>query len=101
LNLKPGLRLSSQVCETEFVVIKGSGEHELACGGTAAVAVGDPAAHQGGIDEELSGGTLLGKRYVDEDGAIELLCTKPGAGTLTVDGNALSLKESKPLPASD
>ncbi len=101
MNLKPGLRLSSQVCDTEFVVIKGSGDHVLECGGAAAVPVGDPAGHQGGISEELSGGTLLGKRYVDQDDSVEVLCTKPGAGTLTFDGQTLSLKESKPLPASD
>ena len=49
----------------------------------------------------MAGGTLLGKRYTDDDGTVEILCTKPGAGTLTFDGQALTLKESKPLPASD
>jgi hypothetical protein len=101
VNLKPGMRLSSQVCETEFVVIKGTGDHELACGGASAVPVGDPASHQAGISDSLSGGTLLGKRYTDEGGTVEMLCTKPGAGTLTFDGQVLTLKESKPLPASD
>ena len=38
--LKPGLRLRSQVGETEMVVIKGSGDHELACGGVAVVPLG-------------------------------------------------------------
>lgn len=101
MNLKPGVRLSSQACETEFVVIKGTGDHSLECGGAPAVPVGDPAAHVGGISDDLSGGTLLGKRYTDEDGTVEILCTKPGAGTLTFDGQVLTLKESKPLPASD
>jgi hypothetical protein len=32
---------------------------------------------------------------------VEILCTKPGTGTLTFDGQALSLKETKALPASD
>ena len=63
--------------------------------------VGDPAAHQGGLADELSDGTLLGKRYTDDEGTVEILCTKPGAGTLTFDGQVLTLKESKPLPASD
>ncbi len=101
MDLKPGLRLSSQACDTEFVVIKGGGDHAIECGGTPAVPVGDPAAHQGGLNEDLAGGTLLGKRYIDADDTVEILCTKPGAGTLTLDGQALSLKESKPLPASD
>jgi hypothetical protein len=101
VNLKPGLRLSSQVCDAEVVVIKGSGDHELACGGAPLVPVGDPAAHRGQVAEELAGGTLLGKRYTDPDGTVEILCTKPGTGTLTFDGQALSLKETKALPASD
>ncbi len=42
----------------------------------------------------------MGKRYVDEAGA-EVLVTKAGAGTLSVGATALSLKEAKPLPASD
>ena len=101
MNLKPGLRLSSQVCDGEIVVIKGSGEHALACGGAPTVPVGDPAAHQGGAAGDLSGGTLLGKRYTDDEGTVEILCTKPGVGTLTFDGQVLTLKETKPLPASD
>jgi len=101
VNLKPGLRLSSRVCGAEIVVIKGSGEHALECGGAPTVPVGDPSAHQGGVEVDLSGGTLLGKRYTDDDGAVEILCTKPGEGTLTYDGQVLTLKETKPLPASD
>jgi len=42
----------------------------------------------------------MGKRYVDDGGA-EVLVTKAGAGTLSVGETALSLKEAKPLPASD
>ena len=40
-------------------------------------------------------------RYVDADGAYELLCVKPGKGSLSVDGVALVTKDAKPLPASD
>ena len=42
----------------------------------------------------------MGKRYVDDGGA-EVLVTKAGAGTLSVGSTPLSLKEAKPLPASD
>jgi hypothetical protein len=44
---------------------------------------------------------LLGKRYVDEDEAVELLCVKPGPGVLTVNGRPMLVKKPKPLPASD
>ena len=43
----------------------------------------------------------MGKRYVDAGGQYELLCVKPGKGSLAVDGVALATKDAKPLPASD
>ena len=46
-------------------------------------------------------GTLIGKRYVDAAGTVELLCVKPGKGSLAIAGVALQLKDAKPLPASD
>jgi hypothetical protein len=42
----------------------------------------------------------MGKRYVD-DGDAEVLVTKAGAGSLSVGATPLTLKEAKPLPASD
>jgi hypothetical protein len=45
--------------------------------------------------------TLIGKRYVDESGSVELLCTSSGAGALTCDGAPMTIKSAKPLPASD
>jgi hypothetical protein len=59
-----------------------------------AAAAGAPAADTGA-------GTLLGKRYVDEPTGLEVLCTKPGAGGLAVDGRELTIKAPKALPASD
>ena len=95
--MKPGSRLKSATCSTEVVVIKfGSGS--LECGGApmAEDAIGD-----GSPDEAFSSGSVMGKRYVDAEGTVELLCVKPGKGTLALNGVALSLKEAKPLPASD
>ena len=43
----------------------------------------------------------VGKRYSDEAGAIELLITKGGVGTITCNGEALDVKSAKPLPSSD
>ena len=57
----------------------------------------DPATS---LNLEFSDGNLMGKRYVDETGA-EVLVTKAGAGTLTTGTRALTIKEAKPLPASD
>ncbi len=100
-QLKPGSRWTSSVCDTEVIVVKGSPDPvELTCGGVAMVAAGEePAA--GALDDSASEGTLLGKRYVDDGDTMEVLCTKPGTGSLGADGASLQLKEAKPLPASD
>ena len=52
-------------------------------------------------DPALADGTLMGKRYAEPDVGLELLCTKPGAGTLTCNGAPIALKDAKPLPSSD
>lgn len=44
---------------------------------------------------------LVGKRYADERGAIELLCTKGGKGSLALNGAVLVVKQAKALPSSD
>jgi len=64
------------------------------------VALGASASHDS-PDSNLSNGTMLGKRYVDDASGIEVLCTKAGVGTITFDGRTLLLKEAKPLPSSD
>lgn len=101
-ELKPGSRLKSTVCTTEVIVVKApSGDVEVTCGGAAMAdpaTAGDPSGEPAA---DAADGTQLGKRYVDADETIELLCTKAGAGSLAVGGAALSLKEAKPLPASD
>jgi len=74
------------VCETEVIVVRpADGAPELGCGG-AAMGPADAVPAGGAPSPELSGGTLLGKRYADEVSGLEVLCTKPGVGTLTLDG---------------
>jgi hypothetical protein len=38
---------------------------------------------------------------VDVETGLEALCSKPGAGSLSLDGRPLTMKEAKKLPASD
>lgn len=95
--MKPGTRLKSAACATEVVVIKYRGGR-IECGGTA---MAEDAAGDGTPDAAFASGTVMGKRYVDAGGTVELLCVKPGKGSLAVDGVALTVKEAKPLPASD
>lgn len=96
--MKPGTKLKSAVCDTEVMVIR-CGEGRIECGG--APMEENKSAELGALNADFSAGTLMGKRYVDADGKFELLCVKPGKGSLSVDGTALSIKDAKPLPASD
>jgi hypothetical protein len=101
MRLKPGLRLRSAVDTTEVIAVRAPGaEVDLRCGGAPMVAAGGDEAG-GSLDPAWSEGTLLGKRYADEALGLELLCTKAGEGSLSVDGVALPMKDAKPLPASD
>lgn len=96
--MKPGTRLKSAVCDTEVMVIR-TGSGTIQCGGSP---MGESKPEQPGeLAADFSAGTLMGKRYVDADGQYELLCVKPGKGSLAVDGVALVTKDAKPLPASD
>lgn len=99
-SLSTGQRLKSAVCGTEIMVISApAGDLELTCGG---VPMGDNDGGNGGlVDPNFASGTTIGKRYVTEDGELELLCVKPGDGSLAVGGTELKIKESKKLPKTD
>ena len=107
MKLRVGERLRSAVDSTEVVVIRaGGGDVALTCGGVAMIGLesGPAASSEEGRPEPLpghDGGTQLGKRYADADALIELLCTKSGPGALFADGEPMSLKQAKSLPASD
>lgn len=99
--IKTGTRLKSQVCDTEIIVVKtGDGLDDLRAGGVPMLEFGADAVSDVVLDPKFSDGNVMGKRYVDETGA-EVLVTKSGAGTLSIGDMPLSIKEAKPLPASD
>ncbi len=101
MDLKPGAKLRSVVCTTEVIVVRAPvAAAEIECGGATMVPVGEPFSC-GSIDPALAEGTVIGKRYLAEDVGLEVLCTKPGAGSLRLDGEPLPMKDAKPLPASD
>lgn len=103
MDVKPGQRLASTVCGGRFVLVAaGGGQHDLRCGGQPLVPLGDePASPSGKPDPDHAGGTQVGKRYTNADGKVELICTQAGEGSLTCDGEEMSLKAAKPLPAAD
>lgn len=101
-SLKPGTRLKSAVCDTEVMVVRAAAlEVTLACGGAQMMPLGAVRAPDAAPAAGLGGGTIVGKRYVDEAERFELLCTKAGRGTLTLDGVPLTVKQAKALPSSD
>jgi hypothetical protein len=99
--VKVGARLGCPQCPTEVVVTRATeASAVLACSGSGLVGLEEDRP-QGGHAEAAAEPAQLGKRYVDDEGGLELLCTKPGAGQLSCDGRPVSLKSAKPLPSSD
>lgn len=87
---------------TEIVVIRAPASAvSLECGGYAMVAAGSKFDK---VDAPLPGsaeGTAVGKRYSDDAHTVELLVTKAGKGSLSIDGVPLVVAEAKKLPSSD
>jgi hypothetical protein len=102
MKLRTGQRLRSAVCDAEVIVTRAPGEDvDLACGGHPMIDGDEQKPGDVGLDAALAGGTLLGKRYADDDSGLEVLCTKQGAGSLAVRGVPLEVKAPNPLPSSD
>ena len=105
MPIKPriGQVLASPVDSTTVIVVRApDGEIDLTCAG---VEMWDPrcgrARPAGEADPAQLAGAQIGKRYADEETGLELLCTKPGRGTIAVNGVPLALRGPKLLPASD
>ncbi|MEC7924370.1 MAG: hypothetical protein VYB80_04040 [Actinomycetota bacterium] len=102
MELRAGSRLKSAVCDTEVIAVKApGGDMDIRCGGVSMLDPTDTDTERTTPTDGAANGTQMGKRYVDPDESIELLCTKPGEGSLGLGDTLLNIKESKPLPASD
>jgi hypothetical protein len=102
MDMKPGSRWKSAVCDTEVVVIRPPKTPvSLQCGGVEMVAQAAAKPEGAALSPDFSAGTQAGKRYTDADSGIELLCSKSGKGSLAIDGRAISAADAKKLPASD
>jgi hypothetical protein len=105
MPMKPrlGQTLTSAVDSTTVIVVRApDSEIDLTCAG---VEMWDPRCGTGcpvgEADPAQLTGTQMGKRYADEQIGLELLCTKPGQGTIAVNGVPLAQCGPKLLPASD
>lgn len=102
MDLKPGSRWKSAVCDVEVVVVRpASGDSSLECGGRPMIPHAAARPEGAAPAAERSAGTQTGKRFADEASGLEVLCTKGGAGSLSIDGREIAVKEAKKLPASD
>ena len=80
----------------ELIVTKG-GDGDLQDGATPLNIKEDgPPAEGSG-----NGDVALGKRYASADGAIEVLCIKPGKVELRYNGEPMELMQPKVLPSAD
>jgi hypothetical protein len=101
LALRPGLRVYSAISDVELVVVaKPNRDAVLTCEGVPMLASRpDPAPQVAASPSDV--GPRLGKRYWDESSGLEVLCTRPGAGTLAFDGVELVARSARALPSSD
>jgi hypothetical protein len=103
VRISNGQRLRSQVDGGEFIVVRAlDADVDLRCGGAVVIGAAETPAAEPEIQPFPDAPPpRLGKRYTDPSGTLELLVTKAGSYAVTLDGVALEVRESKPLPASD
>ena len=101
MELKPGMKLAAPGTTTEVVVVRPpSSALTVTCAGVEMVDVAG-GAPEGSAPDAAGEDVLIGKRYLDEDSGLELLCSKAGPGPLAADGREMSVKGAQPLLSSD
>ncbi|MFD6454541.1 MULTISPECIES: hypothetical protein [unclassified Nocardia] len=97
--LRPGDQLASTVCGTRVVVIRVPANRTpvITCGASPMI----PAVNAPTVAASGAPSTVIGKRYVDVAEHVEVLCIAAGAGSLSCDGEPMTVKAAKALPASD
>lgn len=102
MDLKPGSRWKSAVCDAELVVVRPpKSPVGLECGGHPVVPHAAEKPQGLSLSGDHSGGSQTGKRFADEETGLEVLCTKAGSGSLSINGQPLAAKDAKKLPSSD
>jgi hypothetical protein len=102
VGLRPGARLRSPSGGTEVVVVRApANDVSLDCAGEVMTTIDPADAPATPTQDADADGVLLGKRYEHATLGVEVLCTKAGAGPLTIGEEPLVQKGAKPLPSSD
>ena len=102
MKLSAGTRLRSAVCDGEVIIVKAPADVDvdIRCGGVPMTSIDAPQAPRTS-PLVATDGMLIGKRYVDDEIGLQVLCTKTGQGDLAVGDVTLPLQEARALPASD
>lgn len=101
MQLTPGARLHSAVCDGQLVVVRAPADDvDLRFGGVPVTDVGDGIAPLSPRPDRM-GETPMGKRYTDVDRVLEVLVTHTGQTLLSLGDDLLIRKDTKKLPASD
>lgn len=102
MDLKPGSRWKSAVCDAELVVVRPAKTPVgLECGGHPVIPHAQDRPSDAALSPDHAAGSTAGKRYADPESGLEVLCSKAGAGSLSIDGRPIGATEAKKLPASD
>jgi len=102
MELKPGSRWKSAVCDAELVVVRPPKTPvSLECGGHPVIPHAAERAGGLALSDAHAAGSAAGKRYADPETGMEVLCSKAGAGSLSIDGRPIGATEAKKLPSSD
>ena len=87
---------------TEVIVVRAPGQEvDIRCGGLPFQLMEGAASPAADVRPGFAQGSLLGKRYADEELGLELLCTKGGPASISLGSEILAPATSKPLPSSD
>ena len=102
MDLKPGSRWKSAVCDAELVVVRPpKSPVSLECGGHPVIPHAEARSGGPTLSDAHAAGSAAGKRYSDPESGLEVLCSKAGQDSLSVDGRAIGAQEAKKLPSSD
>ncbi|HEY6624658.1 MAG TPA: hypothetical protein VIX85_12540 [Acidimicrobiales bacterium] len=102
MALKTGVRLKSAVCDAEVIMVRAPrGYVDLRCGGHPLIEMTASGVPGMPISQGHGEGSILGKRYTNDETGVEVLCVKGGSGSLSVGDVPLAVKGAKPLPSSD
>src|SRR5580704_7866230 len=83
MEFRAGARFKSTVCSTEILIVKSPKDSaSLKCGGVEMIPITQEPPPDVFRADDARGGTLLGKRYVSDDGEFEVLCNKSGECSL-------------------